>query len=159
MKYFWSPVALKSFTSLPKGVKGLFFGFLVEVRVIVGLAAGLLKIFYSSLRSFFSSSSSSLTSDISFSSGGKMLPITFSSSSGSSSISMLFENSWHLSAYVVGSTFFGIKVYEPCESAPGFLFGDDYSEGTSLNITGFAERLFVENFSLICVNLAKFESF
>ena len=156
MKYFWSPVALKSFTSLLKGVKGLFLGFLVEVRVIVGLAAGLVKIFYSSLRSFFSSSS--LLSEISFSSSGRMLPVTFSSS-GSSSISISFENSRHLSAYIVGSTFFGIKVYDPTENAPGYWFGDDYSEGTSLNITDFTGRSLSVNLSLISVNLAKFDSF
>ena len=122
----------------------------------MGLAAGLVKIFYSSLRSFFSSSSS-LSSEISFSSGGRMLPVTFSSS-GSSSISMSFEN-WHLSANVVGSTIFGIKVYEPTENAPRFVFGDDYSEGTSLYITGFAGRPLAVNLSLISVNLAKFDSF
>ena len=114
VKYCWPPVALKSFTSLLIGVKGLFFGFLVEVRVIVGLAGGLVKIFYSSLSSFFSSSS--LSSEISFSSGGKMLPVTYSSSA-SSSISMSFEKLRHLSANV---GFFGTKVYEPTERAPKF---------------------------------------
>ena len=72
---------------------------------------------------------------------------------------MLFEKSWHLSANVGGSIFFGIKVYEPTENAPGFLFGADYSEGTSLNITGFAGRLVAVNLYLTSVNMAKFESF
>ena len=111
VKYCGPTFALKEFTSLLIGVKGLFFGFLVEVRVIVGLAGVLVKIFYSSMSSFFSSSSLLDLSEISFSSGGRMLPVTISSSS--SSISMSFEKSRHLSANVAGSAFFGIKVYAP----------------------------------------------
>ena len=48
MKYCGLSVALKPFTSLPSGVKGIFDGFLAGVSIIVGLAGGLTKLFLTS---------------------------------------------------------------------------------------------------------------
>ena len=77
---------------------------------------------------------------------------------------MSSEKSCRLSSLLLlmGSGYFGTKVYEPQEIVPGCLIPGDSSVGTILNITVFGFpvlRSFGVNFDLISANLAKLESF
>ena len=124
----------------------------------MGLVGGLENKLLSATTSDFSSSELSV---ISLSSGGRILPYSIYSSL---SISISSEKSCRLSSLILlmGSGFFGIKVYEPTEIVPGCLIPGDSSLGTILNITvfGFPElSSFAVNFDLISANFAKFESF